>query len=78
MAEGAFTPEGGTPVALDGSSFEVADTRIKGTDAKLRLQVAGPVQAVLDDKRGITKLRGQWFDHAALESMLAALEYPTQ
>ena len=23
-------------------------------------------------------LRGQWFDHAALESMLAALEYPTQ
>ncbi|WP_425090531.1 AsmA-like C-terminal region-containing protein [Tropicimonas sp. S265A] len=48
VGAGEIAPQGAVPVSVDGSSFEVVDTRIKGTDARLRLAVNGPATTLFD------------------------------
>ncbi|MDJ0994281.1 MAG: AsmA-like C-terminal region-containing protein [Dinoroseobacter sp.] len=48
VAEGSFATEQAGAVSLAGSSFEVMDTRIKGGDARLRLEIDGKAEALLD------------------------------
>ncbi|MEM8580608.1 MAG: AsmA-like C-terminal region-containing protein [Pseudomonadota bacterium] len=48
VGDGEVKPEGFAAVSVSGSSFEILDTRIPGTDARIRLDVFGDTSAIID------------------------------